>query len=57
MDISRHITVEEAARRLHVSTDTIRSWIKQGRLRALRVGRRLLLDPDAVAALVTEVKS
>ncbi len=57
MDSPSHNTVAEAAHKLRVSEDTIRAWIKQGKLHALRAGRRLLLDPAEVAALVTEVKA
>ena len=44
---SRYITTREAAERLGVSLDTIRRWIKQGKLRGKKiVGRWKVLAED-----------
>ena len=56
MNIHNFITVAEAAQRLRVSDDAVRTWIKNGRLHAQRVGRRFLLNPDEVNAMVIEVQ-
>jgi predicted site-specific integrase-resolvase len=37
------------ARALCVSPHTIRSWVRQGRLRPVRICRRLLFHPDEIA--------
>lgn len=35
--------MDEAARVLGVSSTQVRSWIRQGKLQAIRVGRRVLI--------------
>ncbi|MBZ5635164.1 MAG: helix-turn-helix domain-containing protein [Acidobacteriia bacterium] len=54
------IGVKEAAARLGVSHWAVRQWIKQGKLRAVRLGRRVLIEPAELERLVeqgrTEVK-
>jgi excisionase family DNA binding protein len=35
----QYFTVEDIAEQLGVSVDTVRNWIKQGKLEAYRVGR------------------
>ncbi|MCA1680237.1 MAG: helix-turn-helix domain-containing protein [Actinobacteria bacterium] len=39
------LTVDEAAHRVGRSPDTVRRWIRSGRLTATRAGRRRLIDP------------
>jgi excisionase family DNA binding protein len=48
------ITVPEAARRTGRNPETIRRWIRSGRLRAERVGTQHLVEEDALARLVEE---
>jgi excisionase family DNA binding protein len=36
----RLLTVEEIAERLNLSTETIRRWLRSGRLRGIRIGAR-----------------
>jgi excisionase family DNA binding protein len=36
-------TIPEAAEALHVTPQTIRAWIKQGKLKGRRVGRPILI--------------
>ncbi len=45
------ITVPEAARRLHLNPETIRRWIRAGRLRAQRVGTQHMIDERDLDAL------
>lgn len=47
------LTVPEAARRIGRNPETIRRWIREGRLRSKRVGTQHLVDEDALDALVT----
>ena len=35
-DVSRVLTVEEAAARMRVNAETVRRWIRRGKLRGLR---------------------
>ena len=38
--------VEQAASALAISPWTIRAYIRQGRMRPVRIGRRVLFEPD-----------
>ena len=46
------LTVREAAGRAGRDPETIRRWIRDGRLRSHRDGPRHLVDPDDLARLV-----
>jgi len=48
------ITVPEAARRTGRNPETIRRWIRNGRLQAERVGTQHLVEEDALRQLVGE---
>lgn len=48
------ITVPEAAVRLGRSAETIRRWIRSGRLRASKVGTQHLIDEEDLAAVEGE---
>jgi predicted site-specific integrase-resolvase len=45
------------ARALCVSPHTVRSWVKKGRLRPMRLCRRLLFHPDEIARFLAENSS
>lgn len=42
-------TTDELATHLRVETRTIQRWIRQGKLSALRVGRRQLVSEEALS--------
>jgi excisionase family DNA binding protein len=46
------LTLMEVATALCVSPHTVRAWVKKGRLRPVRLCRRLLFHPDEVARLL-----
>ena len=46
------LTVLDAARRVGCNPETVRRWIRSGRLRSRRVGTRHLIDPADLVALV-----
>jgi excisionase family DNA binding protein len=46
------LTVPEAARRAGCNPETIRRWIRSGRLRSRRVGTQHLIDESDLLALV-----
>lgn len=50
------LTVPEAARRVGRNPETIRRWIREGRLRSERIGTQHLVDADALDALVVTVE-
>lgn len=49
------LTVPEAARRVRRNPETVRRWIRAGKLRSRRVGTQHLVDPDEVEALAAPV--
>jgi excisionase family DNA binding protein len=48
------LTVPEAAKKVGRNPETLRRWIREGRLRASRVGTQYLLDEDDLASLLTD---
>jgi excisionase family DNA binding protein len=46
------LTVEQTAEWLNQSTQAVRNWIKRGRLKARRIGRRYLIDPADVLSVL-----
>lgn len=44
-----YLTIDQVATRFGVHRKTVRAWIRTGRLRAFRIGPRLIrIDPEAV---------
>jgi excisionase family DNA binding protein len=54
--IPQLLTLVAVARTLCVSPHTVRSWVRKGRLRPIRLCRRLLFHPDEVARFLAEAK-
>jgi excisionase family DNA binding protein len=50
------LTLREVAEALSLSPHTIRSFIRKGKLRPVRLCRRLLFDPAEVTRFVSEAK-
>ena len=50
------LTLLAVSKALCVSTHTVRNWVRKGRLRPVRLCRRLLFHPDEVARFVAEAK-
>jgi excisionase family DNA binding protein len=48
------LSLDLVADSLAVSKFTVRSWVKQGRLRPVRICRRLLFDPSDVEKFIRE---
>ncbi len=48
------LTVPEAARRAGRDPETIRRWIRSGRLRARKVGTQHVIEPEDLDALTGE---
>ena len=45
------LTVPEAARRVGKNPETVRRWIREGKLRSQKVGTQHLVDEETVANL------
>jgi excisionase family DNA binding protein len=46
------LTVPEAARRTRRDPETVRRWIRSGRLKATRIGTQHLIDEDDLTSLM-----
>lgn len=52
--IPKLLTLLAVAEALAVSPHTVRMWVRKGRLRPLRLCRRLLFSPDEVSRFISE---
>lgn len=50
------LTLVAVAKALCVSPHTVRAWVRHGKLRPVRICRRLLFDPAEVSRFVTEAR-
>lgn len=50
------LTVPEAARRSGRNPETIRRWIREGRLRARKVGTQHIIEEDDLDGVIGEVR-
>jgi excisionase family DNA binding protein len=55
-DVPQLLTLLVLAQTLSVSPHTIRSWVRQGKLKPVRICRRLLFHPDEVQRFLAECK-
>lgn len=55
-NIPQLVTLVALAKQLSVSPFTVRSWVRNGKLRPLRLCRRLLFHPDEVARFLAEAR-
>lgn len=55
-NVPQLLTLVGVAKSLCVSPHTVRSWVKKGRLRPIRLCRRLLFHPDEIARFLAEAK-
>jgi excisionase family DNA binding protein len=52
-----YFTIQEAAKQLKVSTQTVRNYVKHGLIKARKVGNRILIDTKSIEIALAEVKS
>jgi excisionase family DNA binding protein len=52
----RLLTLLEVADLLRVSKHTVRMWVRKGRIRPVRLCRRLLFSPDEIERLLAGAK-
>lgn len=55
--MSSMITVEQAAERLQVKPNTIRTWIKEGRIPGRKIGRVYRIPEQALDKLTSEAEA
>lgn len=48
------LTVPQAAKRVGRDPETVRRWIRSGKLRSQKVGTQHLIDEDELAAVIEE---
>jgi excisionase family DNA binding protein len=54
--IPQLLTLLAVAEALSVSPHTVRSWVRKGRLRPVRICRRLLFHPDEITRFLSEAR-
>lgn len=54
--IPQLLTLIAVAKALSVSTHTVRGWVRKGKLRPVRICRRLLFDPSEVSRFLSEAR-
>lgn len=54
MDEERYLTTQEAARILRVHENSIRKWLKEGRLPGVRLGNRWRISLPAIDRMMEE---
>lgn len=52
--IPKLLALREVAECCRVSPHTVRKWVREGKLRPVRVCRRLLFHPDEIARFLAE---
>jgi excisionase family DNA binding protein len=55
-NIPQLLTLLAVAKALCVSPHTVRSFVRQGKLRPVRICRRLLFHPDELARFLAQAK-
>lgn len=53
----KNVTVKEAANMLNVTELTIRNYVKQGKIQAKKIGRRIVINLESLESSLNEVKS
>jgi excisionase family DNA binding protein len=48
------MSVEESAQALSLSPWTIRKYIEEGKIKAVKIGRRVLIEPSELQRLIEE---
>lgn len=51
------VSINDAAAALNISHWSLRKYIRQGRLAAVRIGRRVLIEPSELERLIEQGKA
>ena len=54
IELPRLMNLQAVAEACSVSPHTIRKWVRKGKLKPLRICRRLLFHPDEIARFLRE---
>jgi len=54
--IPQLLSLQAVATALCVSPHTVRAWVRKGKLRPVRLCRRLLFDPEEIARFLAAAK-
>jgi excisionase family DNA binding protein len=57
MNEIKTIGIKDAAAMLGLSHWTLRQYIREGRIRAVRIGRRVLIEPSELERLIEQGRS
>ena len=55
-NVAQLLTLLTVANAFCVSPHTVRAWVRQGKLRPVRICRRLLFHPDEIERFLAEAK-
>ena len=53
-DAPRLLSIEEAAARLCLHPETVRSFLRQGKISGFKIGKTWRLTPDALSAYIAD---
>jgi excisionase family DNA binding protein len=56
-EIPQLLTLLAVAKALCVSPHTVRAWVRSGRLRPVRICRRLLFQPEEIARFLASTQA
>lgn len=51
------LTTDEVCKVLHISKLTLYRWVKQGKLTAIKVGKKLLIEQAELQRIISEGKT
>ena len=57
MVMDKFLTTENICDKMQVKENTVRGWIKDGKLKALKVGRGWRIEPKDLDNFLTELKA
>jgi len=57
MPLSLAISIKDAALALSISPWTLRKYVSRGIIPCVRIGRRVLIEPDEIEALIQRNRS
>ncbi len=56
-NVPQLLTLAEVSKTLRVSSHTVRAWVRRGKLKPVRICRRLLFSPDDLVRFLAEAEA